>query len=122
MTINLLHEIERHPLVLLASFTRNELRFRLLATQHIDDRDYMLLEAVTDRFERLRLQIDRESGLVRVVESWSTSPDGAPTRAVDTWSDYRTVDGVRVPFRRVTVVDDGQSRRVTDYSRVQPTK
>jgi len=116
-----LAEIERHPLVLLGAHARGQLRFRLLATQRHDDRDFVLLEAVTDRFERLRLQIDRESGLVRIVEAWSTSPEGLPTRAVDTWSDYRTVDGVRVPFRRVTVVDDGQSRRVADFERVQPT-
>ncbi len=116
-----LGEIERHPLALLAMHSRGQLRFRLLAMQHVDGRDHVLLEAVTDRFERLRMQMDRESGLVRVVESWSTSPEGLPTRAVDTWSDYRTVDGIRVPYRRVTVVDDGQSRRTVDFQRVQPT-
>ena len=116
-----LADVERHPLVLLGAHARGQLLFRLLATQRHDDRDFVLLEAVTDRFERLRLQIDRESGLVRIVEAWSTSPEGLPTRTVDTWSDYRTIDGVRAPFRRITVVDDGQSRRVADFERVQPT-
>lgn len=115
-----LHDAERHPLTLLAAFARGQLRFRLLAMQRVDDRELVLLEAVTETFERLRIQIDRESGLVRIVESWSTSPEGMPTRTVDTWSDYRTVDAVRVPFRRATIVDDGQSRRVTDFEDVRP--
>ena len=96
------------------------MKFRLLTTRVVGDREHVLLEAISGRFERLRMEIDQQSGLVRVVEAWTLSPEGTPTRAVDTWSDYRTVDGLRVPFRCSTQIDDGQSSRVSTFSRVQP--
>ena len=115
-----LGEIERHPLVLLAGWQRDAMKFRLLTTRVVGDREHVLLEAISGRFERLRMEIDQQSGLVRVVEAWTLSPEGTPTRAVDTWSDYRTVVGLRVPFRCSTQIDDGQSSRVSTFSRVQP--
>jgi hypothetical protein len=112
-------EIERHPLALLIAWAKGQLRFRLVATRVVDDRERIVLEAVGQRFDRLRVELDRESALVRAVEAWTTSPQGTPTSFVDTWSDERSVDGLRLPFRRVTVVDDGQSRRVTTYSKIK---
>jgi hypothetical protein len=111
-----LAESERHPVALLISHASGRLPFRLLSTRQQDDREYALLEAVTDRFERLRVEIDTESLLIRRVETWTMSPRGTPTYTVDFWSDYRAVDGLRVPFRRETFVDDGESKRVTDFS------
>lgn len=115
-----LSEIERHPLALLANWQRSAMQFRMLTTREVGDREHVVLEAVATRFERLRIEVDRQSALVRVVEAWTLSPEGTPTRAVDTWSDYRTVDGLRVPFRCSTQIDDGQSKRVSTFSRVQP--
>ncbi|MGE3172264.1 MAG: insulinase family protein [Planctomycetota bacterium] len=117
-----LSEVERHPLALLIAHARGDLQFRMLSSKQVGDREHVLLEAVTERFERLRAQIDRESGLIRVVEAWTMAPEGTPTRTVDTWSDYRAVEGVRAPFRRETVVDDGQSRRVATYTTVVPLR
>src|SRR5262249_33745094 len=112
-------EIERHPLALLIAWAKGQLRFRLVATRVVDDRERIVLEAVGQRFDRLRIELDRESAVVRAVEAWTTSPQGTPSSFVDTWSDERHVDGgLRLPFRRVTVVDDGQSRRVTPHAKV----
>jgi hypothetical protein len=115
-----LAEAARHPLAILSAGARGALRFRVLATRMHEDREYAVLEAVGDRQGRLRIQIDSESGLLRTVETWTNSPDGNPTYIVDTWSDHRTVEGLRVPFRRETIVDDGQSRRVTTFSSFRP--
>jgi elongation factor P hydroxylase len=116
-------EIERHPLALLIAWAKGQLNFRLVATRVVDDRERIVLEATGQRFDRLRVELDRESALVRAVEAWTTSPQGTPSSLVDTWSDERSVDGgLRLPFRRVTVVDDGQSRRVTTYTKITPAR
>lgn len=109
---------QTHPLAILISWQRGELNFRRVASKKVGDRELETLEALGDKFERLRIDIDRESGLLRAVECWATSPDGVPSRSIETWTDYRTVDGIRAPFRCTTVVDDGQSQRVSTYSRV----
>ena len=113
-----LSELERHPLALLYASACGTLKFRLLANRTIEGRDYVMLEAVGDREGRLRIALESQSALIRSVETWTTSPQGTPTCFVDTWSDHRPISGLRVPFRRVTVVDDGQSRRVTTFSKV----
>ncbi len=113
-----LSEIERHPLAILSAYARGALKFRLLADRTFEGRNYLVLEATGERFDRLRLSIDRQSCLIRTVETWTTSPQGTPTSFVDTWSDHRSVDGLRFPFRRVTVVDDSASRRVTNFSKI----
>ncbi len=112
-------EVARHPLALVLAWQRGDVQFRVLTTRRVGDRDYEALEAIDGGFERLRIEIDRESGLLRTVECWATTPDGNATRSVDTWNDYRTVEGVRVPFRCSTIVDDGQSERTTTFVRVQ---
>lgn len=112
-------EIARHPLALAMAWQRDEIQFRLLAQRRIADRDYAALEAIGGGFERLRIEIDRQSGLLRSVECWTTTPDGNAMRTVDTWTDYRTVEGIRAPFRCTTVVDDGQSERTATFVRVQ---
>jgi hypothetical protein len=110
----------RHPLMLLGAWTRGEQAFRLVSVRRVHDRETAVLEALGDRFERLRLHVDRESHLVRTVESWETDPNGTPRHLQEHWSDYRTVSGHRVPFRRVTEVDDGTVRVETVWSSFTP--
>lgn len=38
----------------------------------------------------------------------------------DAWSDYRTTQGLRAPFHRLTTLDDGQNRIETTFTRWQP--
>jgi hypothetical protein len=113
-------ELERHPLALLAACCRGTLAFQTVAQRHVGDRDYMVLQASTDRFDRLRIHIDTSSCLVRVVEVWETMPDGTTVHLRDAWSDYRSVGGLRAPFRRVTTQDDGQNSIETSFTSWQP--
>lgn len=110
-----LAEIERHPLLLLIRCAQGRLQPRLLSVRPIDGREHVMLEIEAQHCQRLRLLVDRESGLPRLVEAWTTSPGGEPSHTLDAWSDYRSVGGLRVPFRRETTVDDGESRRTTDF-------
>lgn len=116
-----LREAARHPLMLLAGWARGRQQFRFVATRTVQDREVAVLEAQGGRFERLRLHIDRQSNLVRAVESWETDPDGTPRYLVEHWSDYRTAAGLRVPFRRETDQDDGQNRVETVWQSFVPT-
>jgi hypothetical protein len=115
-----LRAAERHPLALLAAIARGDLRWRTIATRVVLDRDFLVLEAMTDRFERLRIHIDEDSHVIHLVESWETDADGGSVYLVEEWSDYRAIDGLRVPMRRVTDVDDGRFRRVTTFNSWTP--
>lgn len=114
-------ECERHPLALLAAHARGQLPFRPVAQRNVGDRDLMILEAVTDRFDRLRVHVDTISHLIRVVEVWETTADGAVAHVQDAWSDYRAANGLRAPFRRITEIDDGQNRIEAVYSLWRPS-
>ncbi len=116
----LLREMERQPLALLAACSSGKLTFHAIAQRNVGDRDYMVLEAASERFDRLRIHIDTISHLVRVVEVWETMPDGTTVHLQDNWSDYRTADGLRAPFRRVTTQDDGQNSVETLFTSWRP--
>lgn len=115
-------DAERHPLALLAAWQQERLRFRLLTTRTVGDREHVVLEAVDAGMERLRIELDRDNGLLRAVESWARSPEGTASHTVDRWSDYRTVEGLRVPFRCATQVDDGKALRISTFTRLQPAQ
>ena len=103
-------EQQRHPLGLLAAHVRGELKFRPVAQRTVGDRELMVLEAIGPRFDRLRVHIDAQSHLIRVVESWETLSDGSIVHLEDAWSDYRRSGGLRVPYHRMTTFDNGQNR------------
>lgn len=114
-------EQRRHPLALLAAHRRGELPFRTIAQRDADDRTVVVLEAVTDRFDRLRMHVDTRSHLIRLVESWETLADGTVVHLADAWSDYRLVRGLRVPHRRVSTHDNGQNRVETVFAVWEPS-
>jgi predicted Zn-dependent peptidase len=109
-------EIERHPLLLLAAAARGDILFRPVATRRVDDRECMVLEAMTGGFDRLRLLIDTISHLVRRVEVWETNAAGSVVYLEDQWSDYRQSGSLRTPFHCLTIQDDGEGRLETVYS------
>lgn len=109
-------EIERHPLLLLAAAARGDILFRPVATRRVDDRECMVLEAMTGGFDRLRLLIDTISHLVRRVEVWETNATGSVVYLEDQWSDYRQSGSLRTPFHCLTIQDDGEGRLETVYS------
>ncbi|MCR9246210.1 MAG: hypothetical protein NXI31_14360 [bacterium] len=113
-------QLARHPTTLLAAAARGEIEFRPVAQRTVGDRDLILLEAVGPEFDRLRIHLDTVSHLIRVVEVWETASNGSLFHVRDAWSDYRNAAALRVPFRRLTEVDDGQTRVEAVVSRWQP--
>ena len=69
---------------------------------------------------RLRLHIDMESHLVRLIEVWDALPDGSIVHLEEAWSDYRRIGTLRAPFRRATDQDDGRNRLETTFSSWTP--
>ena len=83
----------------------------------IDDRPVEVIQNAARGATGAKLYFDSESGLlVRQVRFVDTAVGVIPTQ-VD-YSDYRTVAGVKVPFRRVVTWTDGRS--TIDLSQVQP--
>lgn len=114
------HEWMRHPQMLLTAHLQGRLRFRPVARRALGDREVYIVEAVGDEFDRLRLQIDTESRLIRVVESWERLTDETLVHVVEEWSDYRDAAGMRVPHRRRTTWNDGQRQSETVFSEWRP--
>jgi len=115
----LLSRMYRHPVILLSRFTRGLVKFRLISTRRVDDREMAVLQMV-DALERLRIMIDTESGLVRVVTTRERRLDlGEFVHVSERYSDYRPVDGIRAPFYRVTTVDDGDAEILTTWKQLE---
>jgi hypothetical protein len=94
--------------------------FRTVTTGEAGDRRLAVLETNDGGFERLRMHIDVESGLVRAVESWETMPDGSVVHLHEAWQDYRPVGVLRAPFHRLTTRDDGVQRAATAWTAWTP--
>lgn len=114
------HEQMRFPQMLLAAHLRGDRRFRPIAKRMVGDRELYIIEAVGNDFDRLRVHIDTESKLIRVVESWERLSDDTLVHITEEWSDYRRSGGIRVPHRRRTHWNDGQQQSETVFSNWQP--
>ena len=112
----LVHEQQRHPVTLLSSHLKGERMFRPVAQRTVGDRELFIVEAVGGDFDRLRVHIDTESHLIRVVESWERRADETLVHIREEWSDYRSADGMRIPHRRKTIWNDGQREVETVYA------
>ena len=113
-------EASRHPLALLAAHARGELAFEVVAKRTVGDRDHVVLQASGDP-QRLRVHLDAESHLVRLVEVWDTMADGSVVHVEEAWDDYRTTGGLRAPFQRTCTQDDGRNRLRTTFAKWQPS-
>src|SRR5258706_11711371 len=83
----------------------------------IDDRPVEVIQNAARGNTGAKLYFDSESGLlVRQVHFVDTAVGVIPTQT--DYSDYRTVAGVKVPFRRVVTWTDGRS--TIELSQVQP--
>lgn len=114
-------EAQRHPLALLAAHARGEVAFEVVAKRAVGDRDHVVLQVGADPQRRLRVHLDAESHLVRLVEVWDTMADGSVVHVEEAWDDYRAAAGLRAPFQRITNQDDGQNRLHTTFTRWQPS-
>ena len=115
------HQMMRHPLMLLAANQRGTLQFRPIAQRSSGDRELMILEAIGNEFDRLRIHIDTESYLIRMVESWERLPDETLVHVRESWSDYRTAGSMRAPHRLRTTWNDGEHQTETVFSEWLPT-
>ena len=68
----------------------------------------------------MRVTLDTESGLIRQVASHEWWPDlRSHVHVVESWSDYRNIGGLRAPFLRISVIDDGDNTVTTTWTAVQ---
>jgi hypothetical protein len=118
---SLRREMRRHPLALLAAHARGELPFRAVSVREDADRRLAVLETTSGGFDRLRVHIDVQSCLVRLVESWETTPDGAVVHWREAWQDYRAVGALRAPFFALVTQDDGRASVAASWSAWTPT-
>jgi len=63
--------------------------------------------------ESLTLGVDRASGLVVSMTYRGTGFGGSPGEMVDVYSDYREVDGVQLPFSKVSTFDGKPASSLT---------
>jgi predicted Zn-dependent peptidase len=117
----LLDAEERHPLFLLNRIARGEARYRLVATRTVADRSIAVLERVDPGPERLRLFIDRDSGLIRAVESQERRAIGT-VHLREQYAEYSTRNGLRVPFLRTTWIDGTNQGLVTRWTAFVPRR
>jgi predicted Zn-dependent peptidase len=106
--MNMWLEPARHPLTLLAEYTRGRAQYQLVGVRQIAGREMAILERLGANQLRLRLAIDAGSGLPRVVESWERRSGVGLVEIHESYDDYRTVDGLRIPFHRQAVLNDAK--------------
>jgi photosynthetic reaction center cytochrome c subunit len=83
----------------------------------IDDRALQVVEGTTSGGTHVKLYFDKASGLLARQVRYIDTPVGLTPLHVE-YSDYRAVDGVKIPFHWTVTWVDGQS--TTDLSDVQP--
>lgn len=117
---SLLKRAERHPVALVAGWMRGKLRFKLISLRTVEDREMAILELIDPTSERMRMQIDTGSGLIRQIETREHWPSVGKVQLVESYQDYRAQRGIRAPFHVVTDVDTGGMSITTDYTAFVP--
>jgi hypothetical protein len=111
----LLDDVHRHPIALLAEAARGTTRYRQVSLRTVEGRRMAVLERTGDRPGRFRVYIDIESGLLRAVVSSVDTGNGELFRREE-WRDYRGAGrGLRAPHHCTTWIDNGVRGIVTVY-------
>jgi hypothetical protein len=113
-----LHRASRHPLALVTAWLHGKARFKLVSVREIEGREMAILELIDPTRERLRVQVDAQSGLIRQVETREVSPGMGRVQVVEKLSDYRAHKGLRSPFHMLTIVGSAPEPIVTDWREV----
>jgi hypothetical protein len=82
----------------------------------IDDNDVLVVEGTSTGQTPIKLYFNKESGLLMRMVRYTNTLVGTIVTQMD-YSDYRTVSGVKMPFKWITTWVDGQS--TTQLSGVQ---
>ncbi len=110
-----LDAVSRHPIQLLADWSRQQARYRMVSTRRDGDRQVAVLERVDDPRQGLRIYIDTESYLVRMVTAREHRGIGTVFLREE-YRDYRNSGkGVRTPFHKTTRIDDSTAGLITRY-------
>lgn len=113
---SILAPLRRHPLLLLAEWSRGKARYRLASNREIDGRPHAILERLNDGPEPLRIFIDVESAIPRIVTGHEDRSAGR-VYVRDEWRNFGEIGGgMRAPLHRTTFFDDGQYGLVTRWS------
>lgn len=83
----------------------------------IDDRLVEIVEGTGENGTRFKLFFETESGLLARVVRYSATIVGTVPTQTD-YSDYRTVSGIKIPFKMVVTYTNGQG--TIELSEVQP--
>jgi len=87
-----------------------------VGTASIGDKDVRVLQGLNPRQQPLNLYFD-DSGLLMRMTRFADTPIGRVPSQID-YSDYRTVAGVKIPFRWIETWTDGQV--TIEFTEVQP--
>jgi hypothetical protein len=86
----------------------------------VNDQDVQIVQASTPGGFIVKLYFDSKSGLLLRSVRYSDSPVGKVPVRVD-YSDYRTVSGIKIPFKRVATWTDGRTVFQLDSVQVNTT-
>lgn len=113
---SILAPLRRHPLLLLAEWSRGKTRYRLATNREIDGRPHAILERLNDGPEPLRIFVDVESAIPRIV-TWHEDRPAGRVYVRDEWRNFGEIGGgMRAPLHRTTFFDDGQYGLVTRWT------
>ena len=98
--------VRRDTFPLLIAAAEGRLTVRQLAEEGSSGTTFKVVEVSGQGLEPVRLSIDRDYRIAR--QTYTTpGPDGRSTRAEESFSDYRKVNGIEVPFR-ASVMREGR--------------
>ncbi|MEY2980573.1 MAG: hypothetical protein RL562_800 [Planctomycetota bacterium] len=116
----LLDDVQRHPIALLAEAARGTTRYRQVSLRTVEGRRMAVLERSGDRPGRFRVYVDVESGLLRAVVSSVDTGNGEVFRREE-WRDYRGAGrGIRAPHHCTTWIDNGVRGIITVFESFRP--
>ena len=98
--------VRRDTIPLLIAAAEGTLDVKLLPEEGRDGSVLRVVEISGQGVSPVRLYIDAANLIARQVYS-STGPDGRPMQAEEVFSDYRSIDGVQVPFTAQVLRDGG---------------
>jgi hypothetical protein len=98
--------VQRDVIPLLIAAAEGRLTLRLLPDEERDGMRLTVLELSGPQLEPVRLFINDQVLIAR--QAYATpGPDGRPAQAEEVFSDYQSVEGIRVPFK-ATMLRDGR--------------
>jgi zinc protease len=99
--------VRRDTIPVLVGASTGQYSVRLLTDERSSDRPLKVLEFSGGGLAPLKLYIDPDN-LIAKQAFTTTGPDGMPVQVEEVFSDYRTVNGVRVPFQ-AQLMQNGRS-------------